>query len=84
MTAQSIGLQTQTANVLSGEQLDAMSETELDAAVPLAAVFYRVSPKNKLSIVKSLQRYDVSTVKYQKNDGFVTFDVFADRATLSV
>lgn len=62
MTAQSIGLQTQTANVLSGEQLDTMTETELDAAVPTAAVFYRVSPKNKLSIVKSLQRY-VTAVK---------------------
>lgn len=54
--AQMIGLDTLHSQVLSGEQLDSFSETELDAAVPLASVFYRVSPKNKLSIVKSLQR----------------------------
>ncbi|XP_030745799.1 calcium-transporting ATPase type 2C member 1 isoform X2 [Sitophilus oryzae] len=54
--AQSIGLQTLSGNILSGEQLDSFTETELDAAVPAATVFYRVSPKNKLSIVKSLQR----------------------------
>lgn len=54
--AQSIGLDTLPSQVLSGEQLDAFSETELDAAIPHATVFYRVSPKNKLTIVKSLQR----------------------------
>ncbi|XP_045464748.1 calcium-transporting ATPase type 2C member 1 isoform X4 [Harmonia axyridis] len=54
--AQSIGLDTLPSQVLSGEQLDLLSETEMDAIVPRATVFYRVSPKNKLSIVKSLQR----------------------------
>ncbi|XP_076274414.1 secretory pathway calcium atpase isoform X2 [Rhynchophorus ferrugineus] len=69
--AQSIGLQTLPANVLSGEQLDSFSETELDAAVPAATVFYRVSPKNKLSIVKSLQRsgYIVGMTGDGVNDG---------------
>ncbi|XP_048526584.1 calcium-transporting ATPase type 2C member 1 isoform X2 [Dendroctonus ponderosae] len=69
--AQSIGLQTQPSNVLSGEQLDSFSETELDAAVPHATVFYRVSPKNKLSIVKSLQRsgYIVGMTGDGVNDG---------------
>lgn len=54
--AQTIGLDTLPGQVLSGEQLDNFTETELDVAIPLATVFYRVSPKNKLSIVKSLQR----------------------------
>lgn len=49
-------METTPPQVLSGEQLDNFTETELDVAVPLATVFYRVSPKNKLSIVKSLQR----------------------------
>ncbi|XP_022904125.1 calcium-transporting ATPase type 2C member 1 isoform X1 [Onthophagus taurus] len=54
--AQMIGLDTLHSQVLSGEQLDSFTEAELDAAVPHATVFYRVTPKNKLSIVKSLQR----------------------------
>lgn len=54
--AQMIGLDTLHSQVLSGEQLDSFNEIEMDAAVPLATVFYRVSPKNKLAIVKSLQR----------------------------
>ncbi|KAL1505606.1 hypothetical protein ABEB36_005134 [Hypothenemus hampei] len=69
--AQSIGLQTQASNIVSGVQLDAFSEQELDAAVPHATVFYRVSPKNKLSIVKSLQRsgYIVGMTGDGVNDG---------------
>lgn len=55
-TAQMIGLDTLHSQILSGDQLDSFTETELDAAVPLASVFYRVTPKNKLAIVKSLQR----------------------------
>ncbi|CAH0546436.1 unnamed protein product [Brassicogethes aeneus] len=54
--AQSIGLECLPSQVISGEQLDAFNDMELDGAVPHATVFYRVSPKNKLSIVKSLQR----------------------------
>lgn len=56
VSAQMIGLDTLHSQVLSGEQLDTFSEPELDAAIPHATVFYRVSPKHKLSIVKSLQR----------------------------
>ena len=37
---------------LSGEDLDHMSTTELDTAIAKATVFYRVSPKHKLTIVK--------------------------------
>lgn len=56
ITAQQIGLETLPTQVFSGEQLDNLSENELDEMLPRATVFYRVSPKNKLSIVKSLQR----------------------------
>ncbi|XP_018573940.1 calcium-transporting ATPase type 2C member 1 isoform X1 [Anoplophora glabripennis] len=54
--AQLIGLEVLPSQVMSGEQLDTFTETELDEAIPRVTVFYRVSPKNKLSIVKSLQR----------------------------
>ena len=37
---------------VSGEDLDNMSATELDHAVAKATIFYRVSPKHKLTIVK--------------------------------
>lgn len=69
--AQTIGLETLPSQVLSGEQLDAFTEAELDAAIPHATVFYRVSPKNKLTIVKSLQRsgYIVGMTGDGVNDG---------------
>lgn len=51
-----IGLDTLHSQTLSGEQMDSFTDTELDAATPLTTVFYRVTPKNKLAIVKSLQR----------------------------
>lgn len=54
--AQMIGLDTLHSQVISGEQLDSFNEMELDAVVPLTSVFYRVSPKNKLAIIKALQR----------------------------
>lgn len=37
---------------ISGEDLDHMSATELDHAISKATIFYRVSPKHKLIIVK--------------------------------
>lgn len=37
---------------LSGEDLDHMSTAELDLAISRASIFYRVSPKHKLTIVK--------------------------------
>ena len=42
--------------VLSGEELDRMSDAELDEAVKKAAVFARVSPSDKLRIIRSLKR----------------------------
>jgi P-type Ca2+ transporter type 2C len=37
---------------VSGEDLDHMSAADLDQAVAKATIFYRVSPKHKLVIVK--------------------------------
>ncbi|KAG7295830.1 ATPase-P-type (transporting)-HAD super-sub IC, partial [Plutella xylostella] len=54
--AQMIGLDVLHSQSLSGDQLDAMSEDELDRCIENVTVFYRVTPKHKLSIVKSLQR----------------------------
>jgi len=40
---------------ISGEDLDHMNSAELDDAISKATIFYRVSPKHKLTIVKTLQ-----------------------------
>ena len=42
--------------MLTGEELDRMSDEELDRAVGRTAVFARVSPADKLRIVRALQR----------------------------
>jgi len=42
--------------VLSGAQLDAMNELELELAIARVAVFARVTPAQKLRIVQALQR----------------------------
>ncbi|CAH0730010.1 unnamed protein product, partial [Brenthis ino] len=54
--AQMVGLDVLHSQSLSGEQLDTMSDDDLDAIIDSVTVFYRVSPKHKLGIVKSLQR----------------------------
>ncbi|GBP49636.1 Calcium-transporting ATPase type 2C member 1 [Eumeta japonica] len=54
--AQMVGLDVLHAQALSGDQLDAMSDDDLDRMIDNVNVFYRVTPKHKLSIVKSLQR----------------------------
>ena len=41
---------------VSGEELDQMSDDELDRAVKTAVVFSRVSPSDKLRIIESLKR----------------------------
>lgn len=42
--------------VLTGDELEQMRDEDLDRAVPHTAVFARVSPADKLRIVRSLQR----------------------------
>ncbi|XP_013172447.1 PREDICTED: calcium-transporting ATPase type 2C member 1 isoform X1 [Papilio xuthus] len=54
--AQMIGLDVLHSQSLSGDQLDAMPDEDLDRIIETVSVFYRVTPKHKLSIVKSLQR----------------------------
>ncbi|XP_026494132.1 calcium-transporting ATPase type 2C member 1 isoform X1 [Vanessa tameamea] len=54
--AQMVGLDVLHSQSLSGDQMDSMSDDELDAIIDSVTVFYRVSPKHKLAIVKSLQR----------------------------
>ncbi|XP_013136423.1 PREDICTED: calcium-transporting ATPase type 2C member 1 [Papilio polytes] len=54
--AQMIGLDVLHSQSLSGDQLDTMADDDLDRIIETVSVFYRVTPKHKLSIVKSLQR----------------------------
>ncbi|GAB2702371.1 calcium-translocating P-type ATPase, SERCA-type [Paenibacillus thermoaerophilus] len=54
--ARQLGMLPAGALVLSGRELDALSEDELDGKIERVAVFARVSPEHKLRIVKALQR----------------------------
>lgn len=54
--AQMIGLDVLHSQALSGDQLEALTEPELDRIIDQISVFYRVTPRHKLAIVKSLQR----------------------------
>lgn len=47
-----IGLDDIHSQVLSGDQLESMSEAQLDQVISNVSVFYRVTPRHKLSIVK--------------------------------
>ncbi|MPC29522.1 Calcium-transporting ATPase type 2C member 1 [Portunus trituberculatus] len=53
--SQAVGLQLGPTTVYSGEQLDAIDDRLLVRFVQDATVFYRVSPRHKLRIVKALQ-----------------------------
>jgi len=51
-----IGLDTLHSRLLSGDEIDMMSEHQLEQCINSVSVFYRVTPKHKLCIVKALQR----------------------------
>ncbi len=53
--AQSIGLMKRRKNVLTGMELDKMTDEELRKVMPETAVFARVSPEHKMRIVDALQ-----------------------------
>ena len=53
--ARELGIYRPGNTVLSGDELDAMSEEDLDAAVGTTTVFSRVSPADKLRIIQSLK-----------------------------
>jgi len=54
--AEEIGILGASSRVLTGTDLDGMSDDELDAVINDAAVFARVSPTHKYQIVESLRR----------------------------
>ncbi|MBQ4113173.1 MAG: cation-translocating P-type ATPase, partial [Clostridia bacterium] len=54
--ARELGILTEGDMAITGAQLDAMTEEELDASVEKISVYARVSPENKIRIVKAWQR----------------------------
>lgn len=54
--AKQLGLINGNRLVISGNQLDVMSDSELEEIVDRVAVFARVSPEHKLKIVRALQK----------------------------
>ena len=56
--ARELGILTDGDRAITGAELDAMSDEELDNAVENIAVYARVSPENKIRIVKAWQKKD--------------------------
>ena len=54
--ARELGIMREGDRALTGAQVDAMTDSELDEQVESIAVYARVSPENKIRIVKSWQR----------------------------
>ena len=54
--AKELGIYREGNTVISGDELNSMTDEELDKAVKTAAVFARVSPADKLRIIQSLKR----------------------------
>ncbi len=54
--AKELGILKEGDRAITGAELDAMTDTELDAAVESISVYARVSPENKIRIVKAWQR----------------------------
>ena len=56
--ARELGILEEGDRAITGAELDAMSEEELDASVESISVYARVSPENKIRIVKAWQKKD--------------------------
>lgn len=56
--AKNLGIYTNENTVISGSELNEMTDKQLDQAVKSATVFARVSPNDKLRIIQSLKRND--------------------------
>ncbi len=54
--AKSLGILEEGDRAITGAELDLMNDTELDASVEDISVYARVSPENKIRIVKAWQR----------------------------
>jgi len=56
--AKELGILEEGDNAITGAELDAMTDSELDKQVESISVYARVSPENKIRIVKAWQRKD--------------------------
>ncbi len=56
--ARELGILEEGDKAITGAELDAMSDEELDSVVESISVYARVSPENKIRIVKAWQRKD--------------------------
>lgn len=56
--AKELGILQEGDRAITGAQLDAMTDSELDSSVENISVYARVSPENKIRIVKAWQRKD--------------------------
>ena len=56
--AKKVGILSTEDEVLTGQQLDALSDEQLHRAVSKYTVYARVSPENKIRIVKAWQKHD--------------------------
>jgi len=54
--AKELGILLEGDRAITGAELDAMTDSELDAQVEIISVYARVSPENKIRIVKAWQR----------------------------
>ncbi|XP_076683275.1 secretory pathway calcium atpase [Andrena cerasifolii] len=54
--ASMIGIDILHSRLMSGDEIDLMSDQQLEQCISTVSVFYRVTPKHKLCIVKALQR----------------------------
>ncbi|WP_036483298.1 cation-translocating P-type ATPase [Myxosarcina sp. GI1] len=54
--AQSLGIATQSDRVLNGQQLEQLSQADLEREVAEVSIYARVSPEHKLRIVQALQK----------------------------
>ena len=54
--ASMIGIDILHSRLMSGDEIDLMSDQQLEQCISNVSVFYRVTPKHKLCIVKALQR----------------------------
>ncbi|KAJ3384268.1 High affinity Ca2+/Mn2+ P-type ATPase-like protein [Lobulomyces angularis] len=54
-TSNSLLTKTRNPQVLSGPDLESLSRRELEAIIPQVTIFYRTTPKHKMTIVKAFQ-----------------------------
>ncbi|XP_034252595.1 calcium-transporting ATPase type 2C member 1 isoform X2 [Thrips palmi] len=57
--AAAVGLDTVHLQSLSGDEMDQLTEQQLEQIIKSVSVFYRVTPKHKLCIVKAFQKHGI-------------------------